>query len=202
MRSARRCFRPGSRSCWKWSRTSASIGCAWPKAPCARGCCTTSWAASPMRMRACAACAPWKSAITSTTLQADRVEATAVALLEQVESEWGLEDPLAESVLRWAARLHETGLDIAHSKYHRHSAYLLEHADMPGFPARGAAAAVGVGRRSSAAAVLRVARGSAAAVGSSCGVPDRAAAPGGAAASGTQPAAAAGGASDASRAAP
>src|SRR5450631_4359962 len=67
-------------------------------------------------------------------LQADRVEATAVGLLEQVESDWGLEDQLAESVLRWAARLHETGLDIAHSKYHRHSAYLLEHADMPGFP--------------------------------------------------------------------
>jgi len=66
--------------------------------------------------------------------QADRVEATVVGLLEQVESEWGLEDPLAESVLRWAARLHETGLDIAHSKYQRHSAYLLEHADMPGFP--------------------------------------------------------------------
>jgi exopolyphosphatase / guanosine-5'-triphosphate,3'-diphosphate pyrophosphatase len=66
--------------------------------------------------------------------QADRVETTAVILLEQVESEWGLEDPLAESVLRWAARLHETGLDIAHSKYHHHSAYLLEHADMPGFP--------------------------------------------------------------------
>src|SRR5450631_790192 len=67
-------------------------------------------------------------------LQADRVELTAVNLLEQVESEWGLEDPLAESVLRWAARLHEAGLDIAHSKYHRHSAYLLQHADMPGFP--------------------------------------------------------------------
>ncbi len=55
-------------------------------------------------------------------------------LLAQVEYEWGLEDPLAELVLRWAARLHEAGLDIAHSKYHRHSAYLLEHADMPGFP--------------------------------------------------------------------
>src|SRR5271156_1528415 len=67
-------------------------------------------------------------------IQADRVEATVVSLLEQVESEWGLEDPLAESVLRWAARLHETGLDIAHSKYQRHSAYLLQHADMPGFP--------------------------------------------------------------------
>jgi exopolyphosphatase/guanosine-5'-triphosphate,3'-diphosphate pyrophosphatase len=68
------------------------------------------------------------------SLQADRVEATAVNLLQQVESEWGLEDALAESMLRWAARLHESGLDIAHSKYHRHSAYLLEHADMPGFP--------------------------------------------------------------------
>jgi exopolyphosphatase / guanosine-5'-triphosphate,3'-diphosphate pyrophosphatase len=68
------------------------------------------------------------------SLQADRVEATAVALLEQVENDWGLEDPLAESVLRWAARLHESGLDIAHSKYQRHSAYLLANADMPGFP--------------------------------------------------------------------
>ena len=68
------------------------------------------------------------------SLQADRVEATVVALLEQVEVDWGLEDPLAELVLRWAARLHESGLDIAHSKYHRHSAYLLQHADMPGFP--------------------------------------------------------------------
>src|ERR1700733_10927167 len=66
--------------------------------------------------------------------QADPVEATVTALLAQVESEWGLEDPLAESVLRWAARLHKTGLDIAHSKYQRHSAYLLQHADMPGFP--------------------------------------------------------------------
>ena len=68
------------------------------------------------------------------SLQADRVEATAVNLLGQVQSDWGLEDPLAESVLRWAARLHEAGLDIAHSKYHRHSAYLMQHADMPGFP--------------------------------------------------------------------
>jgi exopolyphosphatase/guanosine-5'-triphosphate,3'-diphosphate pyrophosphatase len=66
--------------------------------------------------------------------QADRVEATVVLLLQQVESAWGLQDPLADLALRWAARLHEAGLDIAHSKYHRHSAYLLQHADMPGFP--------------------------------------------------------------------
>jgi len=68
------------------------------------------------------------------SLQADRVEATAVQLIRQVRTDWGLEDPLAELMLRWAARLHESGLDIAHSKYHRHSAYLLQHADMPGFP--------------------------------------------------------------------
>jgi exopolyphosphatase/guanosine-5'-triphosphate,3'-diphosphate pyrophosphatase len=66
--------------------------------------------------------------------QADRVETTVIALLQQVEESWGLEDPLAEMALRWASRLHETGLDIAHSKYHRHSAYLMQHADMPGFP--------------------------------------------------------------------
>jgi exopolyphosphatase/guanosine-5'-triphosphate,3'-diphosphate pyrophosphatase len=66
--------------------------------------------------------------------QADRVESTAVGFLEQVRDEWGLDEPLAESILRWSARLHEVGLDISHSHYHRHSAYLLQYADMPGFP--------------------------------------------------------------------
>ncbi len=66
--------------------------------------------------------------------QADRVEQTALALLEQVTDAWKLDEPLAEMALGWAARLHETGLDIAHSKYQRHSAYLLQNADMPGFP--------------------------------------------------------------------
>jgi len=66
--------------------------------------------------------------------QAERVEATAVEFLRQVESGWQLEDPLAESALRWAARLHEIGLDISHASHHKHAAYLLEHADMPGFP--------------------------------------------------------------------
>jgi exopolyphosphatase/guanosine-5'-triphosphate,3'-diphosphate pyrophosphatase len=30
--------------------------------------------------------------------------------------------------------LHEIGLDVSHAHYHRHGGYLLEHADMPGFP--------------------------------------------------------------------
>jgi exopolyphosphatase/guanosine-5'-triphosphate,3'-diphosphate pyrophosphatase len=66
--------------------------------------------------------------------QADRVEATALAFLRQVREPWDLREPLAELVLRWAARLHEVGLDIAHAHYHRHGAYLLQHADLPGFP--------------------------------------------------------------------
>ena len=65
--------------------------------------------------------------------QAARVERTAMALLVQVSGAWRLEDPLAAQALRWAARLHEIGLDVAHSGYHRHGAYLLENADMPGF---------------------------------------------------------------------
>jgi len=65
--------------------------------------------------------------------QAERVEATAVAFLSQLKSAWGLEDPLAELSLKWGARLHEIGLDVAHNGYHRHGAYLLENADMPGF---------------------------------------------------------------------
>ncbi len=65
--------------------------------------------------------------------QAARVEQTALKLLAQVQESWRLEDPIAEQALGWACRLHEIGLDVAHSGYHRHGAYLLKHADMPGF---------------------------------------------------------------------
>ena len=44
-----------------------------------------------------------------------------------VEVETGLQH------LSWASRLHEIGLSIAHSGFHKHSAYIIEHADMPGF---------------------------------------------------------------------
>jgi exopolyphosphatase / guanosine-5'-triphosphate,3'-diphosphate pyrophosphatase len=65
---------------------------------------------------------------------ADRVEATALGFLRRVRESWKLDDPLAEQVLAWAARLHEIGLDISHSHHNRHGAYLLQNADMPGFP--------------------------------------------------------------------
>jgi len=66
--------------------------------------------------------------------QAERVEATVLDFLAQVRETWRLEGPLADQSLQWAARLHEIGLDVSHSGYHRHGAYLLENADMPGFP--------------------------------------------------------------------
>ena len=66
--------------------------------------------------------------------QSERVERTALNFLEQTREAWNLEDPLADLALKWAAQLHEIGLDVSHNGYHRHGAYLLENADMPGFP--------------------------------------------------------------------
>lgn len=65
--------------------------------------------------------------------QATRVEATAVALLEQVARAWQLGGQRFKQILVWAARLHEVGLDIAHARYHHHGGYLIENSDLPGF---------------------------------------------------------------------
>ena len=66
------------------------------------------------------------------TEHARRVEATALGLLEQVADAWGLNEDHA-TTLSWAARLHELGLAIAHNQYHKHGAYVLANADLPGF---------------------------------------------------------------------
>ncbi|WP_367109659.1 exopolyphosphatase [uncultured Psychrobacter sp.] len=64
--------------------------------------------------------------------QAKQVVKTCQHLLEQVQDELGLNSDDAD-LLRRAAFLHEIGLAISHSSYHRHSSYLLEHSDIPGF---------------------------------------------------------------------
>lgn len=64
--------------------------------------------------------------------QAARVEASALALFDQVEAAWGLGGD-DRRLLAWAARIHEIGLAIAHSQYHQHGAYLVEHSDIAGF---------------------------------------------------------------------
>ncbi|OON39003.1 exopolyphosphatase [Izhakiella australiensis] len=42
-------------------------------------------------------------------------------------------DPQLEALLKWAAMLHEVGLTINHSGMQRHSAYILQYTDLPGF---------------------------------------------------------------------
>lgn len=65
--------------------------------------------------------------------QAARVEAKAQSILAKVGAAWGLNDDWHRELLGWAARVHEVGLDIAHYHYHKHGAYILEHADLAGF---------------------------------------------------------------------
>ncbi len=66
------------------------------------------------------------------TLQSERVAATAAGCFRQVEKRWQLE-PADALVLDWAARLHEIGLAVSHSGYHKHGAYLVQHGDLAGF---------------------------------------------------------------------
>ena len=63
--------------------------------------------------------------------QAGRVSQRAQGLLSQLLA--ADEDPVDAQFLVWAARLHEIGISVAHSSYHKHSAYILANADMPGF---------------------------------------------------------------------
>lgn len=63
--------------------------------------------------------------------QAARVESMALQLYREALGKEA--DEADAQMLSWAARLHELGLTIAYSGYHKHSAYIVEHADMPGF---------------------------------------------------------------------
>jgi exopolyphosphatase/guanosine-5'-triphosphate,3'-diphosphate pyrophosphatase len=66
------------------------------------------------------------------TGQARRVEALAQELMDALDGEFAAEEAVRHR-LSWAAQLHEIGLTVAHSSYHKHSAYILGNADMPGF---------------------------------------------------------------------
>ena len=45
-------------------------------------------------------------------------------------------DPNVAQRVEWAGLLHEIGYTVSHIGYHRHGAYILENADMPGFSAQ------------------------------------------------------------------
>jgi exopolyphosphatase/guanosine-5'-triphosphate,3'-diphosphate pyrophosphatase len=63
---------------------------------------------------------------------AENVMRTALSLFDQVGIDWKLigENKL---ILKWAAQLHEIGMQISHGAYHKRGAYILTHADLPGF---------------------------------------------------------------------
>ena len=65
--------------------------------------------------------------------QAERVKALALKIYDGLTPGADREDDPERLMLEWAARLAETGLSIAHAAYHKHSAYVLSNADMPGF---------------------------------------------------------------------
>ena len=67
--------------------------------------------------------------------QHERIANTLQAFIPQVSESWNLSIRDIQ-YLRWAVLLHEIGRTIAFSGYHRHSAYIVKHADLPGFSRR------------------------------------------------------------------
>lgn len=65
--------------------------------------------------------------------QAERIGALAVNLYRQLNEPDPVVREEGSMFLAWAAALHEIGLSISHSAYHKHSAYIASNADMPGF---------------------------------------------------------------------
>jgi len=68
----------------------------------------------------------------------DRDHAERVAAMAKSLYLRSVPHPRTESaqLLEWAALLHESGYTVSHLGFHKHGAYILENADMPGFAAR------------------------------------------------------------------
>ncbi len=66
------------------------------------------------------------------SIRANRVADDAVVLFRQLKPE---SDAL-EKYLYWSALLHEAGMAVSQTNYHKHAAYLIENADLPGFTTR------------------------------------------------------------------
>jgi exopolyphosphatase/guanosine-5'-triphosphate,3'-diphosphate pyrophosphatase len=65
---------------------------------------------------------------------AKRIKKTTHIMLNQLSTHYSwANDESCMQFLNWAADLHEIGIDIAHSQYHKHSAYIIGNADLAGF---------------------------------------------------------------------
>jgi len=67
------------------------------------------------------------------TAQAERVKKRALSLWQGLQGEGEGQDGEDARELGWASALHEIGMMVSHHDHHRHSAYLLGHADASGF---------------------------------------------------------------------
>ncbi len=65
--------------------------------------------------------------------QAQRVDQTAQALYNQTIKSWVQTDHELALMISWAAQIHEIGLAVSHSGFHKHGAYLIENSDLSGF---------------------------------------------------------------------
>src|SRR6185369_11442213 len=65
--------------------------------------------------------------------QTRRVANLALSLYRRFTAGDETYDDAAPHYIAWAAKLHEIGISVAYSGYHKHSAYIVENADMPGF---------------------------------------------------------------------
>ncbi|MEZ6934094.1 exopolyphosphatase [Aeromonas sp. S19(2024)] len=65
--------------------------------------------------------------------QATRVESSVLSLFDVLSGPWEMPEEPYRAILGWAARLHEIGLAINYSGIHKHSAYILQNTDLPGF---------------------------------------------------------------------
>ncbi len=65
--------------------------------------------------------------------QANRVRETTLSLYDQVHEAGAFGENGKRAILGWAALLHEVGLHINAKGVHRHSAYILQNVELPGF---------------------------------------------------------------------
>ncbi|HEX9431677.1 MAG TPA: exopolyphosphatase [Burkholderiales bacterium] len=65
--------------------------------------------------------------------QGERIKQLSLTIYDALTPGAERDEDADRQLLEWAARLAEIGLSIEHAQYHKHSAYVLSNADMPGF---------------------------------------------------------------------
>jgi exopolyphosphatase/guanosine-5'-triphosphate,3'-diphosphate pyrophosphatase len=65
--------------------------------------------------------------------QVDIIQGLLKEWLKQVKGKWDLSAPIYTELLMFAVQLHELGIDVNPSGYHKHGQYILTHSDLAGF---------------------------------------------------------------------